>query len=366
MELSSRPEPPAALSSREVSVHVREAFASALETFGDGPVLVLGHFDADGLSAMAILCRALTASGRTVEPRIVGRGESPWSAEMRAELAGRRPGGLIVTDLGVRDHDILPGTPALIIDHHVPQGSAGAAEVITGHGMDPIPTSSLLAWWGAGALVQREAHEDLLWLAALGLIGDMAEGAGFAELGRAKARWGITALRDATRLINQPRRSASGDAAPALALLLKGDGPKDVTGSRYPETDQLRAAAAEVKAALESARSVPPKVVGEAALIRFSSPCQIHPLIAQQWRSRLKGQVVIAANTGYREGFVHFACRTATDHDLIAWLAEHRPPGADENYGSGHRQATGGALRYADWNAFISGLGFGPDAQVLS
>ena len=50
--------------------------------------------------------------------------------------------------------------------------------------------------------------------------------------------------------------------------------------------------------------------------------------------------------------------------DLIEFLAEHAPPGADENYGSGHAQATGGALRPADWNAFIAGLGFGPEEQV--
>jgi len=364
MESLSRPEAAADPSSPEEAA--RAAFAAALGTFGEGPILLLGHFDADGLSAMAVLGRALAASGRQVEPRIVGRGESPWSAEMRVELRARRPGGVIVTDLGVRDHAVLPDVPTIIIDHHVPQGSGGEAEVITGHGMAPIPTSSLLAWWCAGELMQPEAREDLLWLAALGLIGDMAEGAGFPELARARARWGITALRDATSLINQPRRSASGDATPALALLLKSEGPKDVTSGRHPETEQLRAAAAEVKAALESARRVAPKVVGDAALIRFSSPCQIHPLIAQQWRGRLKDQIVIAANTGYREGWVHFACRTATDRDLIAWLAERRPPGADENYGSGHRQATGGALRYPDWNAFISSLGFGPDVQVLS
>ncbi|MDQ2762015.1 MAG: hypothetical protein M3Y22_00465, partial [Pseudomonadota bacterium] len=52
------------------------------------------------------------------------------------------------------------------------------------------------------------------------------------------------------------------------------------------------------------------------------------------------------------------------DRDLVGFLAEHRPLGADEMYGSGHRQATEGALRPADWNAFITGLGFGPGATV--
>jgi single-stranded-DNA-specific exonuclease len=78
----------------------------------------------------------------------------------------------------------------------------------------------------------------------------------------------------------------------------------------------------------------------------------------------LKDKVVLAANTGYRPGWVHFAARTGDPgRDLIAFLAERRPPGADEHYGSGHRQATGGALRIPDWNAFVAGLGF-PD-QII-
>lgn len=343
---------------------VRDRFAEALQTFDGGPVAVLGHFDADGLSALAILVRALRASGREVLPRIVGRGENPWSGEMRAELSARPLGGLIATDLGTRPGAILPRTPTIVIDHHVPTGEPEDTTTITGADFDPIPTSSLLAFWCAGALLPPDEQDRLLWLAALGLIGDMADGAGFPELERAR-RYGITALRDATSLINQARRAGAGDASPALALLLKGEGPKDVLSGRYPETEALLAAKAEVKAEMEAGKRIAPKIRNGVALIRIHSPCQIHPLIAQQWRSRLKGEVVLAANTGYRPGWVHFAARTGGDRDLIAFLAERRPAGADENYGSGHRQATGGALRYPDWNEFVAGLGFGSEEMVL-
>jgi single-stranded-DNA-specific exonuclease len=61
---------------------------------------------------------------------------------------------------------------------------------------------------------------------------------------------------------------------------------------------------------------------------------------------------------------VHFAVRSALDIDLVEFLAKHAPAGADENYGSGHPGATGGALRPADWNAFIAGLGFDVPEQV--
>jgi single-stranded-DNA-specific exonuclease len=340
---------------------VQAAFREALERFEpDRPALILCHFDADGLSAAAILQHALGRAGRPAAIRLVGKGENPWSLTIRAELEEDRPGGLIVADLGVRDGEVARGVPTVIVDHHVPTGTPGEAVVISGNGLTPEPTSALLAYWCAQALGEAD---DLVWLAGLGLIGDMAEGAGFPEMAQAQQRFGKTALRDAVSLINAPRRAAAADAGPALALLLKGEGPKDVTSGRYAETAALRAAKEEVKRELDLARRVAPKVRGDVALIRFHSACQIHPLVAQQWRGRLKDQIVLAANTGYREGWVHFAARTATDRNLIDFLAERRPSGADEQYGSGHVQATGGALRPGDWNQFVSRLGF-PEEQV--
>lgn len=351
-----------AIASLPPAQHVAAAFRAAVAGFGRAhPVLVLSHNDADGLSAAALFARAFAADGWQVRTRVVGRGESPWSEEMRAELGPVPAGGVVVTDLGVQPFLPKHGVPTIVVDHHVPGAPPPGATVITGYGMDPIPTSSLLAYWCAGALADAAPW---LWIAAVGLIGDMAEDAGFPEMAEAR-RYGITALRDAASLVNAPRRTASGDAAPALALLMAADDPREITKGAGPEAAALRGAKAEVKAELDAARRVGPKLRGEVALIRFSSPAQIHPLIAQQWRGRLRGEVVLAANVGYRPGWVHFAVRSARDLDLVAFLAEHRPPGADEAYGSGHRRATGGALRPADWNVFIRGLGFGPEDEVL-
>jgi single-stranded-DNA-specific exonuclease len=330
-------------------------FRHALEGFGARP-LILGHFDADGLSAVAILKRSLPSA----DVRLVGKGENPWSAEMRAELERDPPGGLIIADLGVREGDVLPGTPTVIIDHHVPTGTPGEALVLSGHGRSPEPTTALLAYWCAQAV---GSADDLLWLAAIGLIGDMAEDAGFSELAEAQSRYGKTALRNAVSLINAPRRTASADAGPALALLLRCNSPKELLSGAHSETAQLLAAKDEVKCAMADAKRVAPKVRGDVALIPLASPCQIHPLIAQQWRARLKDKVVIAANRDYRPGWVHFAARSASGRDLIQFLADRRPVGADEHYGSGHRQATGGALRHADWNRFVAELGF-PEEQI--
>lgn len=325
--------------------------------------LILTHNDADGLSSGALLARAMGRAGPAPGLRVLGRGENPWSAAMAAELAGQSPAGLVVADLGLRDGAIRPDTPTVVIDHHVPTGAAGGATVITGFGTEPTPTTSLLSWWCAAGL---GAADDLLWLAAIGIIGDLGDKAPFPELADARKRYGATALREAVSLLNAPRRAGLGDAGPALALLMKADGPKAVISGEHPETALLHAAREEVRQALEAGRRVPPKVRDPVALIRLHSPCQIHPLVAQSWKTRLKDKIVMAANTGYRPGWVHFAIRSATGQDLVAFLRDHRPAGADENYGNGHQQATGGALRPADWNAFIAGLGFGPEMQVAA
>jgi len=345
------------------TIQVGRDFAQAVTGFGPGVPLILTHNDADGLSAGVLLARALARAGRAPGIRVLGRGESPWSADMAAELAAQSPAGLVVADLGLRAGAVRPGTPTVVVDHHVPAGDAGGATVISGFGAEPTPTTSLLAYWCAAGL---GAADDLLWLAAIGIIGDLGDKAPFPALAEARKRHGVTALREAVSLLNAPRRAGSGDAGPALALLMKADGPKAVISGEHAETAVLAAAREEVKQALDAARRIPPKISKPVALIRLHSPCQIHPLVAQSWRTRLKDSIVMAANTGYRPGWVHFAVRSATGQDLVAFLREHAPDGADENYGNGHRQATGGALRPAAWNAFIAGLGFGSEMQVAA
>ena len=338
-----------------------EALTDALGQFdGSRPIFVVSHFDADGLSAAALLVRSLEQAGRRSVPFIIGRGQTPWDQEVTARIKAHDPGGLILADLGTRPEAVLPDCPTIVIDHHVPSGEPPEAILISGNGLEPEPTTALLAWWAAGALGDQT---DLLWLAAIGLIGDMAEGRTFPELEEAQLRWGKTALRDAVSLVNAPRRTAAADASPALRLLLKASGPKEITKGRDPDALLLHAAKAEVREAMEQAKRAAPFVAGEVALIQLDSACQIHPLIAQQWRMRLRDKIVIVANKGYRPGWVHFAARSATGRNLIDFLAKHRPPTADHRYGNGHAQATGGALTAADWNSFVDSLGI-PRAQV--
>ncbi|MFB0488845.1 single-stranded-DNA-specific exonuclease [Methylobacterium sp. OAE515] len=345
------------------------AFARLAAHFGPGAPVVLCHDDADGLSAGALLARALMRAGHSeTRVRIIGRGESPWSAALRDELAAQTPGGLVVADLGVQAEPILPGVPTVLVDHHVPRSwpEADAATVISGHADAPIPTSSLLALACATALGPAD---DLAWLAGIGLVGDLGErnaSSDFPEImGPLRKSYTVKALREAVSLVNAPRRTASGDARAALLLLLRASGPAEIVTGTAPAAESLREARSEVKAALDAARRIPPLFAGPVALIRCDSPCQIHPLVAQSWTGRLRRQVVIGANASFRTGFVHFAARSASEPDLITFLQDRAPPlGPDDQFAQGHRRATGGQVRVETWNRFVTDLGFGPEARA--
>lgn len=61
---------------------------------------------------------------------------------------------------------------------------------------------------------------------------------------------------------------------------------------------------------------------------------------------------------------MNFTVRTAREVNLIEFLRRHAPPDPGPDYGHGHDRATGGALKFPQWNVFITGLGFGPAATM--
>ena len=325
-----------------------------------GRTTVLMHSDVDGLGAGALLTRALRAAGVDATPLVTGKGEGAWTPSVVARVAASAPSALLVADLGCRAEPVLP-VPTLFVDHHRPTGVPPNAALVTGYGLDPTPTSGLLASWCAGAIADVT---PLAWIAALTVLSDLASPTAFPELAQTRATTPMALLREAVTLLNAPRRSSTGDATPALALLLRARDVRELLGDEHPELALLRAARAEVAAAMNEAKKVAPRFAGPWALLRLHSPCQVHPLIAQIWRTRLPKYVVLSANFGFRPGMVSFSVRSARpDLNLLDLLAAHAPVGADElSYGGGHDQATGGSLPFTAWNAFVTGLGFGSEA----
>ena len=355
-------------------------WVKSLSLAGATRIHIVCDSDADGLPAGALLVRTLRAAGFvqvTAEPR--RKGESAWGAELLDRARSFAPDALIIADLGSRDGDLLPGVPTLLLDHHCPIGLPPGALLLTGYGTGAedgdgkdIPTTGLMAFWCAVALLGEAQVEPWLWLAGISLLSDLGDKAPFPELARAKKIFGGGSLRDATSLLNAPRRTSSGNADSALRLLLQADSPKQLLSGEFPETAELLAAKAEIAQALASSRKLPPRFSTRArpelgadlVAIRMHTACQVHPLIAMQWRSRFPRSVVFGVNTGYRPGWVHFSGRAPAGVNLLEFLARHRPDGADPSYGLGHNQASGGALPIPIWNRWAEEVGFGPEMQV--
>lgn len=347
-------------------------FLSTLPRGTATDIHILTDADADGLPAGALLYRALKAAGYgsvTVETR--GKFENAWMPEVHERLRQRAPEALIIADLGARPDELLPGVPTLLVDHHAPFGTPPGAMLLTAYGTEPTATTGLLALWCAQAIAPALADE-LQWLAGISLLSDLGDKAPFPDLAESKKRFSGTALKDLTALLNAPRRTANGDAAPALQLLLTAPTPKLALNTPSPELDALRTAKAEVSEALALARKAPPRfstkwrdeLGADMIAVRIDTPCQVHPLVAQIWRPRFPKAVIFGVNVGFRPGFVHFAGRAPKDVNLLRFIRAHTPAGADGTFGGGHDQASGGALPVHIWNPFAIDMGWGLELQV--
>ena len=294
-------------------------------------VAVVCHTDADGLAAGAI---ALRHRGETAADAVLlGRGQTPFASD--AEL----PDGLLaILDWGVRP---LP-REALIVDHHAPEAPPGPLTV-SSYGEQPeVPTA---------ALMRRLVPDAPPWLAAIGALGDLGDAA-FA-LPECAGAGPKTALRKLTSLVNAPRRLPDGPIRTALALLVEHDDPRAaLADSRIAE---LEAAKAAWRGEFERVVRTAPRVADGVAVLRFSSPAQVHPLVATTWARRLAPRMVLAANDDYLPGMVNFAVRGG-EGDLRQRLREALP-GVGGEFAHGHDRATGGSLAPLDFEALLAGLG---------
>ena len=331
-------------------------------------VVVFCHFDADGLAAGALFGRGLRRMGFT-DVRVVhsDRGESAFSTGARERLAALQPDALVVTDLGVQRAGVLPGVPTLYVDHHRPEGEPDdpAASVVLAYGWDPIPASAWIAYDLLSPLVDVG---DLAWIAAVGTLSDLGEKAPWDALPQIRKRWSGRGLREAVSLVNAARRASAFDVGTPLRMLMEADGPRAIAEDDALGADCLRAYRAEVQQELAVARRQAPIFsAGQPwALLPVDSGCQVHPLIAQQWRTRLPKFAVMAANRGYLPGIVAFSARTQRTDLVLPALLRATDIGADDeaSFGRGHDQASGGHLPPAQFNRLMDALGFDSRAHV--
>ena len=294
--------------------------------------VVVPHTDADGLAAGAL---ALRERGERAEDAILlARGETPFGPN-----APLPAGSVAVLDWGVR-----PLTrPGILVDHHAPESDPRADQlVLSGYGERPETSTA--------PLVRRLVPHQPAWLAGLGAYGDLG-GRGL-DLPECEGT-PRTAVRRLTPLVNAPRRLPDGPVELALSLLVDHDDPREAL--RDPRAAILDRCREQWRVAYRDSLRVPPLVREGLALVRLSTPYQVHPLVAQAWGGRLAPRVVLVANDGYLDGRVNFSVRGG-DGDLRRLLRD-AVPGQDGEFAHGHDRATGGSLPPDDFERLVDALG---------
>lgn len=335
----------------------REAFRTFIaQSDRSNSLVVLHDCDADGVTAGVVLQLALErALFEKVTLVVPDRDRNAWTPANRERVQAVSPDRLFVLDLGSQSEPVIAGVPTCFIDHHRPEGVGPGDTLISAYTWELIPNTSLIVW----ELCKEIADvSDIDWIAAIGTIGDLGEKAPFEMLTIAKKKYTAKYLKEAGALINAARRASSYKPEVAAKAILTSSDPRSLVNSTTAEVEYLRSAKAEVNAALQEAKKAAPVFSGNVALVRVNSPCQIHPLIAQSWRTRLPKYIVIVANEGYIRDRINFSVRTASGINVLDFLRSFDLSAGEGSYGHGHDSASGGSLPPKRWNELLVKLGF--------
>lgn len=355
-------------------------------------VLVVGDFDADGLTGLAILVLALRRLGLDVAGHVPSRLADGHGLSRRAvELAGAEGRTLLFTvDTGTSSAAEVAaasavGVDVIVTDHHrVPEALPPAVAVVNAQRADSVYPDRRLAGSGialkVGALLLERlggvraaaTTADLADLAVIGTVADVApvlgENRAIARLGleriRTAPRPGIAALLAAARVdpaeatletisfALAPRLNAAGrvgEAEDAVALLLAEDASAAAAAATALEAanvtrrDATRTALDEARAALGDDPGD-----GPAILVRGAWPVGVVGLVAARLAEEHGRPAVVGAELG---GTLRASCRAPDGYDLATTLAA-----CDDllvRHG-GHRGAAGLEVVAERWDAFAA------------
>ncbi|MDR2340694.1 MAG: single-stranded-DNA-specific exonuclease RecJ [Deltaproteobacteria bacterium] len=375
---------------------MKDAVGLLLRARDNGDVVAIhGDYDADGLTATALLARALGSFGyRTINhvPDRLSEGYG-LSEEAVRSIRGRGAGLLVTVDCGVSDMGAVLlanelGLPVLVTDHHrIPPRLPPAQAIINPHlgggfaesPMAGVGVAFMLAWALQRALKARGVEPsgpplvESLALVALGTIADLVPLTG---INRTLVRNGLrllsgsawpclSALKEAARLADAahvtvrdvgfgmaPRLNAAGrmgSAQPALGLLLSDD-PRSAKGFAL-ELDRLNKDRYDGQARLLSLAL--DKLAGA-----DSGGRQTVVLAGESWHRGLLGLVAskVAELTrkptvllSLENGMAFGSGRAAPGYDLLRALDSARPLCLSLG---GHSEAAGLRLRAKDLPAF--------------
>jgi single-stranded-DNA-specific exonuclease len=176
-------------------------------------ICVFGDYDADGITAAALLTDVLRTLGAEVVPLLADRFDGGYGLSDRAldRILDARPSLLITCDCGSTDHERLErarsaGIDAVVIDHHrVPDAPLPALAFLNPHrpgcafAYKGLASVGLALSVGAGVRAELGVALDMRrWLdfVAIGTIGDVAPLDGD---NRALVRAGLTMLAQGVR-----------------------------------------------------------------------------------------------------------------------------------------------------------------------
>ncbi len=351
-------------------------------------VMVFGDFDADGLTGLAIMVRALRATGLDVEPYVPSRLDEGHGLSLRAvETAEAASQTLIVTvDTGSSSVAEVAeanrrGIDVVITDHHrLPPELPAAVAIVNPHRADSTYPDARLAGSGVAFKVAQLVLADVaggperaVALAELATIGTVADVAPILGENRAIAKLGLDRLRtqplaglaaileltgtkpeavdlETVAFVVAPRLNAAGRVGDALeaARLLLTDDPTEAAelaerlqAANLVRRDLTKTAMAEAQAVLAAEPGDP-----AATVVRGDWPVGVIGLVAGRLADERGRPAVVGTDV---DGVVRASCRSGPGFDLGAALEAC----ADLliRHG-GHAGAAGFELEPARWEAF--------------
>jgi single-stranded-DNA-specific exonuclease len=296
-----------------------------------GPAWAVHDFDADGLCAAALWKLACGGELRATPSR------------QHLPSLGPQPASVYLLDLSCPEGSFPWSSPTVVIDHHPPPLNPAPCLMLNSHTWKPPACTSLLTHW-----LYFGDHSDHAWIAAVGALSDLGDGAEFALLKSALDRWGGSKMRKLTSLINSAHR-ADGDSSQAIAALLEHPDPAALLASKRPSVVYLRRCQKKVRRRLNEARSAAPSFFGNLAIVQIASDCPVQSIIAQIWRSRLPDHVVLVANLRSDRALVQLSARSRAPLNAIEQL---------QGRGlmvRGHAGSAGAVLAPEEWQSFWEG-----------
>ena len=365
---------------------VRDRIAQARRT-GEA-VLVLGDFDADGLTGLAILVRSLRRLGVRTEPWVPSRLEDGHGLAIRAVDAAVELGcGLIITvDCGTTSGTEIAaargrGIDVIVTDHHhVPEERPSAVALVNPRRVESRYPDDRLAGSGVAFKVAQllladepGGPEAALGFADLATIGSVADVASMLGENRAIARLGLDLIRTAPRpgiaallgaagvdpasvdletiaFTIAPRINAAGRMGDALlaARLLLSDDPAEAE-ALAAELERVNGTRRDAsRAALEAARTTAASRAEDAAIIVLGDwPVGVLGLVAARLAEDHGRPAIVATTIG---ATIRASCR-GSGRPHLAQTLETCADLLDRS--GGHAGAAGFEIRPDRWDPFV-------------